>query len=311
MNNLSLNITAPTSIEFPKNSRNFLLLKILLSFFLTLPLCGVEIETLKHVLYQSSPPFNYPLDIKIYPGKSSNEDVILCCHGYGADSSTAGVIASYHPVPDCLIGFNFPDYNITSRKMPLEQMTYGTIDELLPAVYLLKKIVIDVGVNKISLYGFSAGGAAVVNLIALLNTSPNSQAFHSINVSETDIQKILSALQKGIILLDAPLKSLDEFNAAHPESMKDPFNLLHTQREKENAMIPINNLAKWKGLKLSVVLFFQNPDLAVSNRDDNLFAEKLIQANPEGKNLVISKNEGGHLSFHSSLWKGFLDLSKP
>lgn len=279
------------------------------SWIFIVPLYSVDIEKLKHALYQSPPPFSYPLDIKIYPGKSSNEHVILCCHGYGADSSTAGVIASYRPVPDHLVGFNFPDYNITSRRISPDQMAYGTINELLPAIYLLKKIVVDAGADKVSLYGFSAGGAAVVNLIALLNTSQRNQTFLSIDVSDEDVLEILVALQKGVILLDAPLKSLDEFNAAHPESMKDPLNLLHTKRAKENEMNPIDNLAKWHGLKLSVVLFFQNPDFAVSNRDDNLFAEKLHQANPEGKNLVISRNEGGHLGFHTSLWNAFLQLS--
>ena len=287
-------------------------MKLIMVCFLifAFPLCSVELTTLQKALFQNSVPFNYPLDIKIYSGRSSNEDVILCCHGYGADSSTAGVIASYRVVPDHLVGFNFPDYQITTRRMAPEQMAYGTIHELLPAIYLLKKIVVDAKADKISLYGFSAGGAAVVNLIALLNTSINNQAIHSIGVTDDDIKKIITSLQKGVILLDAPLKSLDEYNAAHPDSMKDPFNMLHSKRSVENEMNPIDNLLKWQGLTLSVVLFFQNPDAAVSNRDDHLFAERLLEANPNGQNVVISKNEGGHLSFHTSLWKTFLKLQK-
>jgi hypothetical protein len=270
---------------------------------------AADIQTLANALLTGTSPFNYPLDIKLYEGKSPDEDVILCCHGYGGDHSIAGIIASYRIVPAHLVGFNFPDYNITSRAIKPSAMTYGTVNELLPAIYLLKKIVVDAKNDRVSLYGFSAGGAAVVNLIAFLNTVHDSKELQKIGVTEENRQQILAALQKGIILIDSPLKSLDEFNAAHPEMLKDPKNILHAQRAQENEMIAIDALAKWKGLKLSVVLFLQNPDEAVSNRDDALFIERLKQANPQGRNLTLTGNEGGHLSFHTALWKGYLQLN--
>lgn len=270
---------------------------------------AVEIESLVNVLHQGSPPFAYPLEVKIYPGKSSNEEVILCCHGYGSDHSIASVIASYQVVSAHLMGFNFPDYNILSRKTHPSQIAYGTIAELLPAIYLLKKIVVDAQAERVSLYGFSAGGAAVVNLIALLNSSQNNPSIQSIGVSSEDVQKILVALQKGVVLLDAPLKSIDEYHAAHPQSLKDPIHAAQAKRYLENEMNPIDSIAKWQGLNLAVVVFFQNPDTAISNRDDALFEERLRQANPHGRNLVLSGSEGGHLGFHYSLWKGYRQLS--
>lgn len=266
---------------------------------------AVNIQTLVQVLHSNAVPFSYPLDIQVFAGKSANEEVILCCHGYGSNSSLAQVIASYQIVPSHLVGFNFPDYEITSRHLTPSQMAYGTIYELLPAIYLLKKITIEAQAHAVSLYGFSAGGAAVVNLIGVLNTSQHDQALSSIGVSLEDKQKILAALQRGVILLDAPLKSMEEYNAFHPECLKDPLNMCQTQRYRENGMSPIEALAKWKGLKLSVVLFFQYPDKALSNRDDQLYAQKLQQANPDGRNLILIKSEGGHLGFHHSLWKGY------
>ena len=110
--------------------------------------------------------------------------------------------------------------------------------------------------------------------------------------------------------MDSPLKSIDEFNAAHPEASWDPNNALFTRRYQENGMDPIEAIAKWKGLDLSVVVFFQNPDEAISNRDDALFKERLLKANPQGRNVVLTGNEGGHLGFHRSLWKAFLQLSQ-
>lgn len=285
-----------------------------LHFFFCLFVClpklqAVEIQTLVNVLHQGLSPFAHPLDLKIYAGKSPKEEAILCCHGYGGDSSIAGIIASYRTTPAHLIGFNFPDYNITSRKMNPSQMAYGTISELLPAIYLLKKIVVDAQAKKVSLYGFSSGGAAVVNLVSLLNTAQNNQQLMAIGVSKDDTRKILAALQKGIILLDAPLKSIDEYNAAHPASLKDPLHAAQAKRYRENGMNPIDSLAKWEGLNLSVVVFFQTPDEAISNRDDVLFAERLRKINPHGRNLVLSGSEGGHLGFHYSLWKGYSQLN--
>lgn len=272
------------------------------------PVSAVEIQTLVNTLQTNTSPFSYPLDVKIYKGKTANEGVILCCHGYGSDSSIASIIASYRPVPEHLVGFNFPDYSIHYRRIPADQVAYGTIKELLPAVYLLKRIVVDAQAEKVTLYGFSAGGAAVVNLVTLLNTASDNKDLSVIGVTQEDVQKILAAIQKGAVLLDSPLKSIDEFNAAHPEASWDPKNALFTSRYRENGMNPIEAIAKWKGLDLSVVVFFQNPDEAISNRDDALFKEKLLQANPHGRNVVLTGNEGGHLGFHRSLWKAYLQL---
>ncbi|MBA2728702.1 MAG: hypothetical protein H0U49_11080, partial [Parachlamydiaceae bacterium] len=267
---------------------------------------AVNIQTLVDGLHRGQPPFTYPLDIKVFKGKSTDEEVILCCHGFGGDSSIASVVASYQIVPAHLVGFNFPDYNITARNLSPSQVSYGSIDELLPAIYLLKKMAVEAQANKISLYGFSMGGGAVVNIIAVLNTSQNDQRLNSIGVSREDKQKILAALQKGVILLDAPLKSMEEYNAAHPAYQENPLNVWQTKRYRENGMRPIDALAKWQGLNLSVVLFFQNPDESLSNRDDALYMEKLLQANPKGRNMLLSGSEGGHLGFHTSLWKAYL-----
>ncbi len=274
----------------------------------THPLNGVEIQQLLNALHSDSSPFSYALDVKVYQGKTSNQGVILCCHGYGGDNSIAGIIASYKAVPDHLVGFNFPDFSIQSRNIIPDQIAYGTVNELLPAIYLLKKIVVDAQLEKVSLYGFSAGGAAVVNLIALLNTSQDSQDFNSIGVTNEDVKKILAALQKGIILLDAPLKSVDEFISSYPERLRSSMSTYFTGRYRNNGMDPIDSISKWKGLNLSVVVFFQNPDETISNRDDALFKQKLLKVNSQGRNLVLSGNEGGHLGFHWSLWKAFLDF---
>ena len=181
-------------METQRKIKPLLFIFLILGVFLMHPVSGVEIQTLVNVLQTNTSPFSYPLDVKIYKGKTANEGVILCCHGYGSDSSIASIIASYKPVPEHLVGFNFPDYSIHYRRIPADQVAYGTVKELLPVIYLLKKIVVDGQTERESLYGFSAGGAAVVNVIALLNTASENTDLNSIVVTREDVQKILAAL---------------------------------------------------------------------------------------------------------------------
>jgi hypothetical protein len=257
---------------------------------------------LQEALKQHIPHFGYPLDINIVRGNSADEGVILCCHGYGSDRSIANVISSYRVVKEHLVGFNFPDYQINNRRFDYQKVCYGTPYELLPALCILKAIVVDAKVNQVSLYGFSTGGGAVVNIVAALNTNRFDSLLQRWGIQASDKSTILSALQKGVILLDAPLKSKEEISDAKGHNSASDFL---TKRYRDNQMRPLDALADWKGLRLSVVLFFQNPDTSLTNRDDHLFAQRLLKYNPEGRNKVIIANEGGHCGFHLSLWKTF------
>jgi hypothetical protein len=70
--------------------------------------------------------------------------------------------------------------------------------------------VIDQRLDAIDLYGFSAGGGAVINLIALLNTKTYDAELKKIGIDKKEKKKLLEAIQMGFILLDAPLKSVEE-----------------------------------------------------------------------------------------------------
>lgn len=110
-----------------------------------------------------------------------------------------------------LVSFNFPEYDIKEeREYDYRQATFGTIAELLPALYVLKQIVIDQGIASIDLYGFSAGGGALINVIGVLNTSTYDTELKKIGIHTLEKEKLLSAIQKGIIVLDTPLKSIEE-----------------------------------------------------------------------------------------------------
>jgi hypothetical protein len=117
-----------------------------------------------------NPPFNYDLHLSSLPGR--NNRVMICFHGYGDNYEIASSLKKLEGMEATLISFNFPEYDIKQgRKYNAKDATFGTIDELLPALYVMKQIVLDQGVESIDLYGFSAGGGALINAIGVLNTS--------------------------------------------------------------------------------------------------------------------------------------------
>lgn len=278
---------------------------IVLCLFIIQGTYGVEISTLKKSLFQPPYPFHYDLHIHLIPGNSSNENVLICCHGYGSNYSIADTIKSYRVTSDHIIGFNFPDYDILMKGFKASKISFGSIQELLPLIYLLKRVVVDAQTSQVSLYGFSAGGGAVINTIAALNSSQYDTYLKQIGVNASDKEKILKAIQKGVVLLDAPLKSMDEIADQHAYSKETQ---IVAQRYKFHQFRPIDSLAKWNGLNLSVILFFQTPDEALTNRDDSLFIQRLQQYNSRGKTIVLVRNEGGHIAFHRSLWQAYQSL---
>ena len=266
---------------------------------------GIDISTLNDVLLKDPAPFNYDLHIKVIPGRSRDESVMICCHGYGGNYEIAKTIKATQAVSQHLVGFNFPDHDIKERSSNASKISFGSIKELLPVIYILKQIVVKGHASQISLYGFSAGGGAVVNVIGVLNSNEYDDELNKIGVNALSKQSILAALQNGIIILDSPLKSIEEIIG---DKANNPDMQTMANQYKLNQLRPIDRLSKWQGLKLSVILYFQNPDEAVTNRDDKIFTDRLLQYNSKGKNIVLIKNEGGHCGYHASLWEAYRQL---
>jgi hypothetical protein len=246
-------------------------------------------------------PFDYDLHLTTIPG--NNPRTILCLHGSGANYEIAEAL---HELTDAtLVSFNFPDYDYQYRNVPDEQISFGTIQELLPPLYVLKNYVIDQGLPSIDLYGFSAGGAAAVNLIAVLNTTRFDVSLQKIGIGASEKKQILSALQHGIVLLDTPLKSMEELIDIRGST---PQLELIANNYKQNGLQPIESLRNLKGLSLNIILHFQQVDEIIYNRDDSLFIDALKQTQKNAS--IVIADEGGHLTPHRALWKKHLELCK-
>lgn len=260
---------------------------------------------LKKVFDAQKHSFSYDLGIRIISSKKEKAAVTICCHGYGHSNAIIDVVHSFGVMPDHLVSFNFPDYDCVAKWYDPKKSTFGSIDELLPLLYVIKICVIDAKLDAINLYGFSAGGGAVVNALAVLNQNTYDDRLAAIGIGADAKKKIIDAIQKGLVILDCPLKSIEEIMAKRGA---DPEFTILNERYKKNHMVPINAVQKLNGMRLTILLHFQTPDEILGNRDDRLFVDRLTAAN-SGKTYVVYGNDGGHNNYHKSLWLEYRSYS--
>jgi hypothetical protein len=132
----------------------------------------------------------------------------------------------------------------------------------------------------------------------VLNTSTYDEKLKEIEIGTIEKEKLLTAIQKGILILDTPLKSIEEIIDFRGSTKE--FECL-AKNYRDNNFRPIDSLRLLEGLSLDVLLHFQEKDEILSNRDDALYIERL-QAN-QSKIAVIIGNDRGHMSSHLSLWQ--------
>lgn len=245
-------------------------------------------------------PFAYDLGLKIIPDKQADAQVTICCHGYGHSNEIVDVVNYYNVILDHLIGFNFPDYGITSE-VDHAQSAFGSINEVLPLLYILKRCTVDLHMPVINLYGFSAGGGAIVNALAVLNQTTYDQDLQKIGITSEDKSKIVKALQGGLIVLECPLKSVEEIIELRGHSPE--FQALAVQFSKNN-MRPIDTIQALAGLSLHILLYFEQGDDILGNRDDQMFIDRLKAANG-GTTEVVFGTDGGHNGWHKNLWQKY------
>ena len=105
-------------------------------------------------------------------------------------------------------------------------------------------------------------------------------------------------LRKGQIILDTPLKSVAEIIDFRGKSEELVVIGSHYH---ENNMEPIEVLKELEELAMNILVHFQVPDEILSNRDDDLYIERLKKCNTGGKTKVIIGHDEGHSLPHNSL----------
>lgn len=269
-------------------------------------LSAVSFDKLKEVVDTSRNPFAYDLHLHMLQGATANENVLICLHGMGSDHSLVEVMKANKAIRHHLVGFNFPDYGSRYERTNMLETHYGTIDELLPVLYVWKRCVVAGGVDCVHLYGFSAGGGALVNAVSILNEGCYASELSLIGIGEIERRQMLAALEKGSVILEAPLKSFDELCEVFGERGLVPL----AQRARKNGLCPIDNLRSLHGLELSCYVYFSNPDEALSNRDDHEYIRRLRQGNEKGRTTAIIGKSAGHTAYHPELWEAYRERIK-
>lgn len=255
--------------------------KIILLFLFSVSAFGVEFSKLKESFR----------DVRLIAGHTQDEDLMICCHGYGGDAAIADAVASEKWIPHHLIGFNFPDFGPDIQKKARHEVHLGSPKEVLPLLKLLHAAACDCKLKTIHLYGYSAGGGAVVNTLAILTKNRFPDVLGEAGIGESERISILAALQKGSIFLDCPLKSMDEVMDLRGPSEDLAFICGQYARHQ---MRPIDRLEELKDHQFNIFVHFQKPDAVLSNRDDVLYIERLKDANSKGQTHVILGEEGRH-----------------
>jgi len=282
----------------------FLARIIILTSFITTA-CAMDpntIDRLRNALQQED-PFYYNLDTTVYPAKDDNADVMVYLHSSSGNSTELASVYRRGVLPHHLVTFNMPDANCTFNSN--DTLSFGTIEELLPALYIIKTCVVGAQVSTIHVCGFSAGGGALINLLKILNTSKYDDELAHIGITTTDKQTMLAAIQRGHVILHCPLRSVEEVIAFRGSN--EILEKLAHQYDKHD-LRPIDSACDLEGLKLTLILHFQINDEILSNRDDKILYFNLSNAiaTAQGKVVLIVGNDGGHNApYHASLWHGY------
>lgn len=239
-------------------------------------------------------------DLQLFYIQKSSSKAMVCFHGAGGNWKIINQAKQYAKEEETLVSFNFPDHSTNLSFENVEETHFGTLEELRPCFQALKKVVLEDGFTEVSLYGFSAGGGAIINMLCLLNGAEES-SFIGLNKEEKI--RIIQALRKGKILLDAPLKSIREVRDFRPD---EPLLDFLANRYQENGLEPIDNLHKLQGLGLCYIVHFCGQDEVLSSRDSELFIERLIQADSEGTVFSIMDSNCRHGPPHPLL-REFMD----
>lgn len=251
-----------------------------------------------HLNREAQKVLGYNPDIELINGTENLDQITITCHGYGANKDIGFMVAP--ELNATVLTFNFPDHDL------IDTIHFGTIHEYLPILFLLKACVVS-GIKKINLYGFSAGGGAIINTLAILNSQKYTQDLIRIGVNREDVQEIVHVVCAGMTILDVPLKSVEEVLSIRP---RDPVIKILAQRFKANGFEPIEVIDQLAGLKLNLLIYFEHHDQILSNRDDQLFYQKLKSVNKDGSTQLIMGSDGGHNGFHQKLWAAVKSLNR-
>ena len=222
-------------------------------------------------------------------------------HGWGDTKNSAKLLKAFGDVlPGNLITFNFRDHGVLIPK--LRQSNLGQEQDVLSALFTIKWVKDKLKVNEVDLFGYSRGGATLLNLIAVLNDKKGmyDELLARIDIDAQERQALLDMIQRGCHVLNCPLTDLNMSVEARMKSAKwiDLFEAF--TKYKRDGLQGITSAQQFAGLNLNMLLHFQYRDTVISNNNEAELYRRLAQHNPQ-TTFVTLGNNGGHLHTHATL----------
>lgn len=227
----------------------------------------------------------------------------LYLHGLGDNKHSARLLKALADVlPGDVITFNFRDRGLVIPKV--RHSSLGQLPDILPALYALKWAKDRLQISEIDLFGYSRGGATVLNMIAVLHdtTGTYDQELARIGIDMQERAALLAMIQKGSITLNCPLIDANvsaeyRFKSLAPKVLK---TLARVGRYQLDGIQALKSAQTFAGLTLNILVHFQYHDTIVSNRNEAALYRCLAQHNPHSTYIVLGNN-GGHLHTHAAL----------
>lgn len=235
--------------------------------------------------------------------KTNHQRPTLYLHGFGDTKHSARLLKALADVlPGDVITFNFHDRGFIIPK--LYHSNLGQLPDILPALYALKWAKDRLHSTQIDLFGYSRGGATILNMIAILNdkTGTYDKELTRVGIDAHERNALLSMIQKGCITLNCPLTDVNvtadyRFKSLAPKVLK-AFSRIGLY--KLDGIQAIESARLIGDLTLKILIHFQYHDTIVSNRNEAELYTRLAQHNPSTTYIVLG-NSGGHLHTHAAL----------
>lgn len=224
-------------------------------------------------------------------------------HGWGDTKDSAKLLKAFCDVlPGDLITFNFRDHGVLLPKLGYANL--GQLPDVLSTIYVLKWTRDTLQAKEVDLFGYSRGGATLLNTIAVLSDKSGSydKELNQIGVTLKDRQELLRMIEKGCHVLDCPLTDSNVTVSEFMQS-KSEFWIAALEaftRHKRDGLQGLASAGTFKGLRLNMLLHFQHNDTIVSNKNEAELYNRLSLHNPLTTYLVLGNN-GGHLHSHAAL----------
>ncbi len=227
----------------------------------------------------------------------------LFVHGYANNYKQAYVIGDlYKLLPGDFASFNLPDYAAYPPLIPQSHKShFGQLKDVLPMLYTMNYLRSTLGLSALDLYGFSRGGAVVVNALAVLcdSTGRYDEALQKIGIDADARRALIDLIKNGSVVIHSPITNANVI--LKKRFMGLPYKMHASLSYDPNGLQPLKSAQSLDSThQFKVLVHFQHKDESVLNHKEADLYNAFARNYPEHTYLVMG-NDGGHNEHPKSL----------